>query len=54
MIALRDLGRVHIVGVLGAATSGLARLLCARGVTVSGSDQVKGERGAELEPHVMQ
>ncbi len=32
------LGRVHFVGVGGAALSGLARLMAARGVDVSGSD----------------
>lgn len=33
-----SLGRVHFVGVGGAALSGLARIMAARGVTVSGSD----------------
>jgi len=33
------LGRVHFVGVGGAALSGLARIMSARGVTVSGSDE---------------
>ena len=33
-----SLGRVHFVGVGGAALSGLARIMCARGVPVSGSD----------------
>lgn len=32
------LGRVHLVGIGGAALSGIARLLLARGATVSGSD----------------
>jgi UDP-N-acetylmuramate--alanine ligase len=33
-----DLGRVHLVGVGGAGMSGIARVLLARGVTVSGTD----------------
>ncbi|MDX6203379.1 MAG: UDP-N-acetylmuramate--alanine ligase, partial [Frankiales bacterium] len=33
-----DLGRVHFVGIGGAGMSGIARILLARGVTVSGSD----------------
>ncbi len=33
-----ELGRVHFVGVGGAALSGLARIMAARGVVVSGSD----------------
>ena len=36
--ALADLGRVHLVGIGGAALSGIARILLARGVAVSGSD----------------
>lgn len=37
--AAETLGRVHFVGVGGAALSGLARIMAARGITVSGSDQ---------------
>ncbi len=33
------LGRVHFVGIGGAALSGIARIMLARGITVSGSDQ---------------
>ncbi|MDQ1630067.1 MAG: UDP-N-acetylmuramate--alanine ligase [Frankiaceae bacterium] len=33
-----ELGRVHFVGLGGAALSGLARIMAARGVAVSGSD----------------
>jgi UDP-N-acetylmuramate--alanine ligase len=36
--AAEDLGAVHIVGIGGAGMSGLARILLARGVTVTGSD----------------
>jgi UDP-N-acetylmuramate--alanine ligase len=32
------LGRVHLIGVGGAGMSGIARILCARGVEVTGSD----------------
>jgi UDP-N-acetylmuramate--alanine ligase len=33
-----ELGRVHLVGIGGAGLSGIARIMLARGVTVSGSD----------------
>jgi UDP-N-acetylmuramate--alanine ligase len=33
-----ELGRVHFVGIGGAGLSGIARIMLARGVTVSGSD----------------
>ncbi len=36
--AVADLGRVHFVGVGGAGMSGIARIMLARGLTVSGSD----------------
>jgi UDP-N-acetylmuramate--alanine ligase len=35
---LAELGRVHLIGVGGAGMSALTRLLCARGVPVSGSE----------------
>jgi UDP-N-acetylmuramate--alanine ligase len=35
---LADLGRVHIMGVAGAGMSGLARILAARGLSVSGCE----------------
>jgi UDP-N-acetylmuramate--alanine ligase len=35
---LAGLGRVHLVGIGGAGLSGIARLMIARGLTVSGSD----------------
>jgi UDP-N-acetylmuramate--alanine ligase len=35
-----NLGRVHLIGIGGAGLSGIARLLLARGVEVSGSDGV--------------
>jgi UDP-N-acetylmuramate--alanine ligase len=37
--ALEDLGAVHLVGIGGAGMSGIARILLARGVRVSGSDR---------------
>jgi UDP-N-acetylmuramate--alanine ligase len=37
--ALDDLGAVHLVGIGGAGMSGIARILLARGVKVSGSDR---------------
>ena len=38
------LGRVHVVGIGGAGMSGIARILVARGVTVSGSDAKDSRR----------
>ncbi|PRY17538.1 UDP-N-acetylmuramate--L-alanine ligase [Kineococcus rhizosphaerae] len=40
MSALADLGRVHLLGLGGVGVSGVARLLAARGVPVSGTDAV--------------
>ncbi|EMY33618.1 UDP-N-acetylmuramate--L-alanine ligase [Arthrobacter crystallopoietes BAB-32] len=37
-LAFEDLGRVHFVGIGGAGMSAIARILLARGVAVSGSD----------------
>ena len=37
-IAAEELGRVHFIGIGGAGMSGIARILLARGFTVSGSD----------------
>ena len=37
-VSLADLGRVHFVGIGGAGLSGIARIMLARGVTVSSSD----------------
>src|SRR5436305_10217531 len=37
--ALEELGAVHLVGIGGAGMSGIARILLARGVRVSGSDR---------------
>ena len=38
LLAAELLGRVHFVGIGGAGLSGIARIMLARGVTVSGSD----------------
>ncbi|MCU1351162.1 MAG: murC [Acidimicrobiales bacterium] len=35
---IAELGRVHLIGIGGAGMSGIARVLLARGVTVTGSD----------------
>ena len=45
---LAELGRVHIVGIGGAGMSGLARVLMARGVKVSGSDAKESRRLAAV------
>jgi UDP-N-acetylmuramate--alanine ligase len=37
-VPLDELGRVHFAGIGGAGMSGIARIMLARGVTVSGSD----------------
>jgi UDP-N-acetylmuramate--alanine ligase len=37
-VPLAALGRVHFIGIGGAGMSGIARIMIARGVTVSGSD----------------
>jgi UDP-N-acetylmuramate--alanine ligase len=45
-VPVGQLGRVHFVGIGGAGMSGIARLMLARGVTVSGSDR---EPSAQLD-----
>jgi UDP-N-acetylmuramate--alanine ligase len=52
-----DLGHVHIVGIGGAGMSGIARILVAQGVTVSGSDakdsrRLQALRAIGVETHV--
>jgi UDP-N-acetylmuramate--alanine ligase len=54
-VSLPDLGRVHFVGIGGAGLSAIARIMLARGVTVSGSDasaspvlEDLAERGARV------
>jgi UDP-N-acetylmuramate--alanine ligase len=43
-----DLGRVHFIGIGGAGMSGIARILLARGVEVSGSDARESSTTAAL------
>ena len=45
---LAPLGRVHVIGIGGAGMSGIARILVARGVAVSGSDAKDSRRIAAL------
>jgi len=47
-VPLDRLGRVHFTGIGGAGMSGIARLMLARGVTVSGSDAADSALLAEL------
>jgi UDP-N-acetylmuramate--alanine ligase len=47
-VPLADLGRVHFTGIGGAGMSGIARIMIARGVTVSGSDSADGDQLAAL------
>ena len=46
---LSDLGRVHLAGIGGAGMSGIARVMLARGVPVSGSDSAESATLKELE-----
>jgi UDP-N-acetylmuramate--alanine ligase len=47
-VPLADLGRVHFTGIGGAGMSGVARIMIARGVTVSGSDSAGSDLLASL------
>ncbi|HEY2687866.1 MAG TPA: UDP-N-acetylmuramate--L-alanine ligase [Streptosporangiaceae bacterium] len=47
-VPVSELGRVHFVGIGGAGMSGIARILLARGVAVSGSDRADSVQLAEL------
>ena len=42
-VPLPELGRVHFTGIGGAGMSGIARIMIARGVKVSGSDAADSE-----------
>ena len=44
-----ELGRVHFVGIGGAGMSGIARIMLARGVQVSGSDAKESRELAALQ-----
>ena len=41
---ISELGKVHILGLGGAGMSGIARLLAAQGVEVSGTDAKESRR----------
>jgi UDP-N-acetylmuramate--alanine ligase len=47
-VPLAKLGRVHFAGIGGAGMSGIARIMLARGISVSGSDQAGGDQLAAL------
>jgi UDP-N-acetylmuramate--alanine ligase len=47
-VPLADLGRVHFTGIGGAGMSGIARIMIARGVAVSGSDSAGSDLLASL------
>jgi UDP-N-acetylmuramate--alanine ligase len=47
-VPLGELGRVHFIGIGGAGMSAIARIMVARGVTVSGSDSAGGAALDEL------
>jgi len=47
-VPLAGLGQVHFTGIGGAGMSGIARIMLARGVTVSGSDAAGGDQLAAL------
>ena len=47
-VPLSELGRVHFVGIGGAGMSGIARIMLARGIPVSGSDSAASPRLDEL------
>ncbi len=47
-VPVEGLGRVHFIGIGGAGMSGIARIMLARGVTVSGSDSASSDMLAGL------
>ncbi|MBO0774127.1 MAG: UDP-N-acetylmuramate--L-alanine ligase, partial [Actinobacteria bacterium] len=47
-VPLGQLGRVHFIGIGGVGMSGIARIMLARGVPVSGSDRAAPGQLAEL------
>jgi UDP-N-acetylmuramate--alanine ligase len=49
VVPLSDLGQVHFAGIGGAGMSGIARVMLARGVPVSGSDSADSATLKELE-----
>ena len=49
VVPLSDLGRVHLAGIGGAGMSGIARVMLARGLPVSGSDAADSTTLKELQ-----
>jgi UDP-N-acetylmuramate--alanine ligase len=49
LVPLAELGQVHFTGIGGAGMSGVARVMLARGVQVSGSDRAESATLKELE-----
>ncbi len=47
-VPLAELGRVHFAGIGGAGMSGIAQIMLARGVAVSGSDSASSPQLAQL------
>ncbi|MGD0373984.1 MAG: UDP-N-acetylmuramate--L-alanine ligase [Streptosporangiaceae bacterium] len=47
-VPIGDLGRVHFTGIGGVGMSGIARIMLARGVVVSGSDSVASQQLEQL------
>ena len=45
VLSADELGRVHFVGIGGAGMSGIARIMLARGVPVSGKGRGRGRGG---------
>ena len=51
MTQIRDVKRVHMIGVGGSSMSGLAGLLKDEGYEVSGSDRTRSHKTEALEAH---
>ena len=51
MTQIRDVRRVHMIGVGGSSMSGLAGLLKDEGYEVSGSDRTRSHKTEALEAH---
>ena len=49
IVPAAELGRVHFIGIGGAGMSGIARVMLARGIAVSGSDARDSDTLRELE-----
>src|SRR5580692_8409088 len=49
-VPVSELGRVHFVGIGGAGMSGIARIMLARGIPVSGSDSAASPGLGDLGP----